>query len=83
MGLSTQVSSARAKRKPLTPEQRRRNAERQREARRREPERFKAYRDKYIMRRAARLQAELDAALRAEAEAEGHGAGAVNGGDRE
>ena len=71
MGLNTQVSSARAKRKPLTPEQRRRNAERLREARRREPERFKRYKDAYILRRAARLQAELDAALRAEAEGKG------------
>lgn len=71
--MAAQGTSARAKRKPLTPEQRRRNAERQREARRREPERFKRYRDDYILRRAARLQAELDAALRAEAEAEGKG----------
>lgn len=81
--MAAQGTSAIKKRKPLTPEQRRRNAERQREARRREPERFKRYRDSYILRRAARLQAELDAALRAEAEAEGHGAGAVNGGDLE
>lgn len=81
--MAAQGTSAIKKRKPMTEAQRRRNAERQREARRREPERFKRYRDNYILRRAARLQAELDAALRAEAEAEGHGAGAVNGGDCE
>ncbi|MBR2407161.1 MAG: hypothetical protein IKK34_12880 [Clostridia bacterium] len=62
--MAAQGTSAIKKRKPLTPEQRRRNAERQREAKRREPERFKRYRDKYIMRRAARLIAEAEDAER-------------------
>lgn len=51
----TQDSSANKKRRELTPEQRQRNAERLREARRREPERFKRYREAYIKRAAARL----------------------------
>ena len=69
--MAAQDTGAIKKRRVLTPEQRRRNAERLREARRAEPERFKAYRDNYILRRAAKLQAE------------GRGAGAVNGGGSE
>ena len=59
--MSTQVTSAtKRRRKPMTPEQRAKNAERLREARQREPERFKRYRDAYIIRRAARLIAEAE-----------------------
>jgi len=62
--MSTQVTSATTKRrrKPMTPEQRQRDIERQRRFRREHPERCKEYRRRYIVKAAARI-----------AEAEGKG----------
>jgi len=62
--MSTQVTSATTKRrrKPMTPEQRQRDIERQRRFRAEHPDRCREYRRRYILRAAARI---------AEAEAEG------------
>lgn len=64
MGLSTQVSSARAKRKPMTPEQRQRDIERQRRFRQEHPDKCREYRRRWMAKAAARLIAEAEAAER-------------------
>lgn len=65
MSTVTQVSSARAKRKPMTPEQRQRDVERQRRFRREHPERCREYRrrwfEKQVAKRAAAMIAEAEA----------------------
>ena len=60
MGLSTQVSSARAKRKPMTPEQRQREIERQRRFRREHPDKCREYRRRWLAKAAARIVAEAE-----------------------
>lgn len=60
MALSTQASSARAKRKPMTPEQRQRDIERQRRFRREHPERCREYRRRWLAKAAARIVAEAE-----------------------
>ena len=54
MSTVTQVSSARAKRKPMTPEQRQRDIERQRRFRREHPERCKEYRRRWFEKQVAK-----------------------------
>lgn len=61
MGLSTQVSSARAKRKPMTPEQRQRDIERQRRFRQEHPDKCREYRRRWLAKAAARIVAEAEA----------------------
>lgn len=60
MGLSTQVSSARAKRKPMTPEQRQRDIERQRRFRQEHPDKCREYRRRWLAKAAARIVAEAE-----------------------
>jgi len=62
MSTVTQVSSAK-RRREMTPEQRQRDIERQRRYRRMHPDRCRAYRQRYILKAAQRLQAELNGAL--------------------
>ena len=61
MALSTQASSARAKRKPMTPEQRQRDIERQRRFRQEHPDRCREYRRRWLVKAAARIMAEAEA----------------------
>ena len=60
MGLSTQASSARAKRKPMTPEQRQRDIERQRRFRQEHPDKCREYRRRWLAKAAARIVAEAE-----------------------
>ena len=64
MALSTQASSARAKRKPMTPEQRQRDIERQRRFRQEHPDKCRENRRRWLAKAAARLISEAEAAER-------------------
>lgn len=67
MSTVTQVSSAK-RRREMTPEQRQRDIERQRRFRRDNPDKCRMYRERYILRAAARLIAGAEGVKGGEAE---------------
>ena len=56
----SQDTSAKRRRKPMTPEQRQRDIERQRRFRRDNPDKCREYRRRYILKAAMRLQREAE-----------------------